>query len=216
MKAAVIRLLAASLALLCLVCSAAVAAQTPPVLKYDRKVRDHLLRREDGACPLNMVRVVDARPNKDTIGESFSGALLSPDISQWVTDGMLDLKSYGEPVTLVSQDAVPDNGLLLKARVTRSYLWQIGGKMFSMLALKVQIIGKDGVLEDKTYRAHGDKALETSVEGDAGSTLNYAINNLLPVMAQDMAALCKGEHVEHYSYAGSEYLPPRKTPDGQK
>ena len=217
-RVATARVVASSLAFLCALSATAAQAQTetPPELKYDRKIRDHLLRREEGVCPLNMVRVVDARPNKETIGESYKGAVLSPDINQWVTNGMLDLTSYGEPINLVTEDTVPGDGLLLKTAVTRSYLWTVGGKMFSMLVLKVQIIGKNGLVEDKTYRAYGDKALETSIEGDAGSTLNYALNNLLPVMAQDMAALCNGEQVDHYSYAGSEYLPPRKKPEEPK
>jgi hypothetical protein len=36
------------------------------------------------------------------------------------------------------------------------------------------------------------------------TTLNYGLNNMLPVLASDLVSLCKGTKVEPYSYAGPE------------
>jgi hypothetical protein len=41
-------------------------------------------------------------------------------------------------------------------------------------------------------------------DSEYATTLNYGLNNLLPVLATDLVALCKGNKVEAYSYAGPD------------
>ena len=79
-----------------------------------------------------------------------------------------------------------------------------------MIALKAQFVGKDGVLQDKYYRAHGDKTNMWGASSEYLTTLNYGVNNLLRVMADDLVRLCAGAKVEPYSYAGPEAAPPAK------
>lgn len=187
------------------VSSAAEEAQNPVEMKYDRNTREVSAQPQTGVCPVRVVSVVDDRQNKETIGRSMKGALISGDMSKWVTEGLADLNNFGFKVD-VTEDASPpqDGSVLIKAHLTRAYTWQVGLKIFSMVALKAQFINKNGVLQEKYYRAHGDKTNMWGAESEYVTTLNYGINNLLPVMAKDLVGLCKGTKVEQYSYAGPE------------
>ena len=60
------------------------------------------------------------------------------------------------------------------------------------------------MLQVKYYRAHGDKTNMWGVGSEYVTTVNYGLNNLLPVLASDLVSLCKGTQVEKYSYAGPE------------
>lgn len=173
---------------------------------YDRDVREAPIEQQyPSGCPIRVVAAEDARQNKETIGQSINGALLSGDMSKWVTDGLADLKSYGMSVQVTKDLSPPqDDSLLIKASLTRAYTWQIGLKIFSMVALKAQFINKNGVVQEKYYRAHGDKSNMWGAESEYVTTLNYGINNLLPALAKDLGPLCKGTQVEQYTYAGPE------------
>lgn len=181
---------------------AAPVANTPLAMNYDRTVRETMATQYNDLCPIRVAATVDARQNKETIGQSMNGALLSGDMSKWVTDGLADLKSYGAEVEVGSDVDRPHKGVLIKTTLTRAYTWQIGLKIFSMVALKTQFINSDGVIQEKYYRAHGDKTNMWGASSEYVTTLNYGLNNLLPVIAQDLVLVCKGSPVEKYSYAG--------------
>jgi hypothetical protein len=120
-------------------------------------------------------------------------------------------KDYGYPVVRVDAGTMPTDGLLVKTSVTRAYTWQVGLKIFGMIALKAQFVDKNGsVLQDKYYRAHGDKTNMWGASSEFVTTLNYGLNNLLRVMAEDLTSLCKGTKVETYSYAGPDPKPVAK------
>jgi hypothetical protein len=155
-------------------------------------------------CPVHVVLTEDERQNKETIGQSMGKPLLSGDMSRWVADGLGNLKGFGFKVDEVDSAGPPTQGITVRTSLTRAYTWQVGLKIFSMVALRARFIDKNGVLQEKYYRAHGDKANIWGADAEHVTTMNYGLNNLLPVMASDLASLCKGSKVEAYSYAGPE------------
>ena len=183
------------------------AGEVPLTLVYDASLREAPATVRKETCSVLVVPTEDARQNKLTIGTAPSGPLLAGDASPWVTSALLQLKDYGYAVSRIESgtaaaDAAPPGGLLVKTTVTRAYTWQIGLKIFSMVAVKAQFFDKNGLLQDKYYRAHGDKTNMWGASSEYVTTLNYGANNLLHAMAEDLAQLCKGNKVESYTYAG--------------
>ena len=179
----------------------------PPALielTYDGATREVPAVAMRGTCPIHVVPTVDDRQNKETIGGTISGALATGPAGPWVTDGLAHLKDFGFAVDRTDGTTLPRDGVTVKTTLTRAYTWQIGLKLFSMVALKVEFDDKNGVLQEKYYRAHGDKTNMWGADYEHVTTLNYGINNLLPVMAQDLVSLCKGVKVEPYTYAGPD------------
>jgi hypothetical protein len=161
-----------------------------------------------GTCALRIVPVVDARQNKETIGQSIRGALLAGDIAPWMTEGLGHLRDFGYAVsTAGAGDAPAADGVTIRTSVTRAYTWQIGLKIFSMVAVKAEFLDRNGTLQQKYYRAHGDKTNMWGAKDEYVTTLNYGLNNLLPFVARDLQSLCKGKKVDAYSYAGPDGLP---------
>jgi hypothetical protein len=172
-------------------------------MKYDRGARETFaLEPYRSTCPVHIVLTEDARQNKETIGQSGSGALLAGDISRWVTDGLAALKDYGYVVDETRSVEPPAAGITVKTSVTRAYTWHLSVKIFSMVALKAEFIDRNGVLQEKYYRAHGDKSNIWGADSEYATTLNYGLNNLLPAVARDLQSLCKGQKVESYTYSG--------------
>ncbi|KAF0166085.1 MAG: hypothetical protein FD157_704 [Rhodocyclaceae bacterium] len=198
------RIVGASLFSVSAAAMAAPEARVGLEMAYDHDTREAPAVQYADACPIRVAVAADARQNKETVGQAMGGALLSGNMSQWVTDGLADLKSFGIKVDLNNVDHPPQEGILIKTSLTRAYTWQVGLKIFSMVALKAQFIGKDGVLQEKYYRAHGDKTNMWGADSEYVTTLNYGLNNLLSVLASDVVSLCKGTQVEKYSYAGPE------------
>lgn len=187
--------------------SAPAATDAPMQLVYDATAREVPAVVHKGTCPVRVAVTEDQRQNKLTIGAYIRGPLLTGDASPWITDGLLHLKDFGYPVQPAEGSAPPLGGILVKTAVTRAYTWQVGLKLFGMLALKAQFVGADGVLQDKYYRAHGDKTNMWGASSEYLTTLNYGVNNLLRVMAEDLTRLCAGRTVDPYSYAGPDSAP---------
>lgn len=179
-------------------------------LAYEATARESQATVHKGTCPVRVLPTEDQRQNKLTIGAYMGGPLLTTDASPWLTDGLLHLKDFGYAVERTDGAQPPAEGLLVTTAVTRAYTWQVGLKIFGMLALKAQFVDKDGKVTDKYYRAHGDKTNMWGAKGEYVTTLNYGLNNLLRVMAEDLAQLCQGKPVEAYSYAGPEVKPSGK------
>ena len=179
-------------------------------LQYDAAAREAPPVAHKSTCAVDVVATEDNRQNKLTIGASIRGPLLTGDASPWITDGLLTLKEFGFPASRVAAGAPPGGALQVKTSVTRAYTWQVGFKIFGMIALRAQFLNKDGVVQEKFYRAHGDKTNMWGASSEFVTTLNYALNNLLRVMAEDLSALCKGDKVETYTYAGPDAKPAAK------
>jgi hypothetical protein len=155
-----------------------------------------------GGCPITLVQVRDERQNKQTIGASPGSPLLVGSASDWASDALNSLDRFGYKVQQVSSRQTPENGILLDPAITRAYTWQIGLKIFSMVVIKADFYDRNGLLQSKTYRANGDKANMWGADAEFVATLDYGINNLLPVMARDLVELCKGNTVSRRSYSG--------------
>ncbi|WP_083253510.1 hypothetical protein [Pandoraea sp. ISTKB] len=178
-------------------------------MKYDALARENPIRTvPSGTCRVSIVPAIDARQNKETIGATLSGALLADDVSPWMSEGLHHLQDYGYAVSDIPDTAAfPTEGIVIRASVTRAFTWQIGMKLFGMVAVKAEFINRDGVLETKYYRAHGDKTNMWGANAEYVTTLNYGLNNMLPFIARDLQSLCKGEKVEEYTYASPDGLP---------
>jgi hypothetical protein len=161
-----------------------------------------------GTCTLHIVPTEDARQNKETVGQWKHGALLAGDIAPWITEGLGHLQDFGYAAYPTSADAAPAaDGITIRTSVTRAYTWHVGLKIFSMLAVKAEFLDRNGVLQQKYYRAHGDKSNMWSAKDEYVTTLNYGLNNMLPFIARDLQSLCRGAKVETYTYAGPEGVP---------
>ncbi|MEY4561632.1 MAG: hypothetical protein RLZZ618_909 [Pseudomonadota bacterium] len=154
-----------------------------------------------GACKVHIVPTEDLRQNKETIGTNLSGSLLASGLDTWATEGLSNISSYGFSVDQVKDASPPQDGLVVKMSLTRAYTWQIGVKLFGMVALKAQFIDRNGLMQEKFYRAHGDKTIMSGRREEYATALNYGLNNMLPTLARDIVSLCKGVKVESYSYA---------------
>jgi hypothetical protein len=189
----------------------ATPADAPLPLSYDAAAREVPAVVRKDTCPIQVAAAEDLRPNKQTIGVSMRGGPVTSEGGPWVTDGLMHLKDFGFAVKRAEASAVPEQGLLVKTSLTRAYTWHVGLKLFGMVAMKAQFIGKDGVvIQEKVYRAHGDKTNMWGAASEYVTTLNYGLNNLLRVMASDLADLCKGSQVEAYTYAGPDEQPKGK------
>lgn len=184
--------------------------ETPMPLQYDTVAREAPPIAHKGTCALHVAPTEDQRQNKLTIGGTIRGPLLTGEASPWVTEGLLHLKDHGFDVRRIDDGSVPAGGLHLKTTITRAYTWQIGLRIFSMVALKAEFANASGVLQSKYYRAHGDKTNMWGASGEYLTTLNYGLNNVLRVMAEDLTSLCQGRKVEAYTYAGPEPKPAAK------
>jgi hypothetical protein len=202
-----------------LLSNAAAAATTPAAepegwgvkvdMNYDASANERApVRYPAGTCPVHIVRAVDARQNRETIGADQHGALLADDLSPWLTAGLMQLKQYGYAVQEdpAGSPAAAD-GITVRASVTRAYTWQIGLKIFGMVAVKAEFLDHNGVLQQKYYRAHGDKTNMVGADDEHVTTLNYGLNNMLAFVADDLQSLCQGRKVAEYSYAGPNGLP---------
>lgn len=186
------------------------AADAPIPLVYETTARETPPISHRNTCTLRVAVTEDQRQNTLTIGANLRGPLVTTEAGPWITDSLLHLGDFGFAVERATGNAPPADGLLVKTAVTRAYTWQVGLKIFGMIALKAQFIDKNGVLQEKYYRAHGDKTNVWGAPSEYVTTLNYGINNLLRVMAEDLTKLCQGTKVEQYSYAGPDAKPPAK------
>lgn len=176
----------------------------PLTLAYDATSRERPVAPVQGACAVHVAPTRDERQNKETIGSSMNGALLTGDASPWITDSLLHLRDFGYAVDPTAGDAAPASGVRIKTTLTRAYTWQIGLKLFGMVAVKAEYFDRNGLIQEKYYRAHGDKTNMWGAASEYVTTLNYGINNLLPAIAQDLVSLCQGRKVDPYTYAGPD------------
>lgn len=193
----------------------AIAAAAPAVpmleLRYDwadRETGDP--QRVAQACPVAVLPPVDARQNKETVGAYIGGPLLSGDMGPWVNDGLGALKQYGLTVRNEPVGATPADAVAVRFTLVRAYTWHVGLKIFSMVAVKASFTDRNGAVQEKHYRAHGDKTNMWGAASEYVTTLNYGLNNMLPVIAKDVESLCQGGRIDPYTYAGPDPVVKKK------
>jgi hypothetical protein len=152
-------------------------------------------------CPVFLAPIVDTRLNKETIGAPFSSSILIGPIENWVKDGLIELKRYGVPINPTDALRVPaGKEIVMQATVTRAYTWGVGLKIFSTITAKIKYIASTGNTYEKSYRVLGDKTNMWGAPGEALTTLNYGLNNLLPTLAFDLQSVCNGNALATYSF----------------
>lgn len=171
---------------------AAPAKDEPLSMKYDAVANDVPFIQLRKACAIRLMPVVDARMNKETLGINFGSALLSGDAAAWSTEGLRNLSNFGFKVENAKADD-GKTGLTLSPQITRAYTWQIGLKLFGTVVVKIDYLRPDGSVEHKTYRASGHKINMWGADYEFMTTLNYAFNNLLRHVAEDVEKQC-GQH----------------------
>lgn len=179
-------------------------------IRYDWADRENVEPVKIDACPISLLPSEDARQNKETIGGHMRGPLLSGNLDGWLNDGLASLQQFGLSVQSRPAGDTPDNGVAVRMILTRAYTWQVGIKLFSMVAVKATFTDRTGLIQEKHYRAHGDKTNMWNAMSEYVTTLNYGINNMLPTLATDLSALCKGDLVEGYTYSGPEPVVAKK------
>lgn len=176
----------------------------PVKMTFNTADRDHPPVRLGDACPVRIAPVRDLRLNRQSVGFSLAGPYVTVGIEEWLRNGLATISDYGYPLADGGDDAAPDDGLLIRASVAKTYTWFVGFKIFGMLVMKAEFADRNGVVQSKTYRAFGDKTNMWGAQSELQTTLNYTVNNLLPMIALDLQKLCRREAVAAYSFGGPE------------
>jgi hypothetical protein len=181
-----------------------IPADEPVPMVFSSTDRDHPPVKLGDGCKIRIAPVNDVRRNKQTVGYSFAGAFATTGIDTWLRSGLATIGEYGYPVADGESDAAPDDGLLIRASVAKTYTWFVGFKIFGMLVVNAEFADRSGVIQSKTYRAFGDKTNVWGAQSELQTTLNYTVNNLLPLIALDLQKLCRRETVAAYTFGGPE------------
>jgi hypothetical protein len=162
-------------------------------------------------CPVSLAPVQDIRMNKETAGVGIRGSLLTGSLESWGNEGLAELKSFGIQLLTVPVLAEPSGTQInLEARLDRAYTWQVGLKIFSMLTMKMKYTSANGGVQEKTYRAYGDKTNMWGAETEYVTTLNYGMSNLLPALARDLKVLCDAGKLSVYEFVQRAPTPVKK------
>jgi uncharacterized lipoprotein YajG len=142
-----------------------------------------------GACSIVVVRGADIRPNKESIGHEYK-PILSGDPVPWVDTAFDDLKRYGFTVKH-SDTFKPETGaIVVRPELFRSYVWHGQLRINGMVAMNVDYITPSGKSMKMKYRASGSKSNWAGGTAEYMTALNYAINNTMAKLANDMVKLC--------------------------
>jgi len=179
-------------------------AGAPVTMTFSSADRDHPPVRLGDGCKVRIAPVQDVRRNRQTVGFSLAGPFRTTGIEEWLRSGLVTLGDYGYPLADGADDTVPDDGLLIRASVAKTYTWFVGFKIFGMLVLKAEFADRNGIIQSKTYRAFGDKTNMWGAQSELQTTLNFTVSNLLPMIALDLQKLCRRETVAAYSFGGPE------------
>ncbi len=138
---------------LCLLGIALMFTSCPPrplLVKLDYHAPEAAL---GGNPPRNVIvhlsPVVDARSNRDTIGQTSVSVLPASDVLLWVQDGLVTLADQGFDLSMSGSD--PPDGYRLRVTVTRVYCRSTITTLRSSVVLSVEYF-RDGVL--KATREH--------------------------------------------------------------
>ena len=183
------------------------APAQPLVLKYEPGTRDRSsIPQLTKTCRVRVLPVEDTRQNTATIGDGFPDGLWVDGVSAWLSDALRGLEAYGYKVSVAAADASGAStpaDVTVRTRLTRAYVWPFSMKIFGVVALHASYSGPNGTTSTY-YRALGDKANINGAKTEFLATMNYAVNNLQHAMADDLQALCKGQIVEPFRYAGPD------------
>jgi hypothetical protein len=158
-------------------------------MKYDASATEVTPAALRGACAVTLRAVRDERLNKESVGSDFK-PLLSGEPVPWIRDALGNLKAYGFAVRAAGGASDPAIGF--EATLTRAYAWTVPMRINAMVALKVDFVRPSGQRVTTSYRALGSKTNVWGATDEFMTTLNYAVNSVLPQIAADLQKLCAG------------------------
>jgi hypothetical protein len=178
-------------ALLCAALSPAVAMAAEKVtLVYEPQTADNTPRRlVSSTCTVALAPVQDGRNNRETIGHEWE-AIVADGAVPWVTAAADRLKAYGFDV--VETSTPPAGSIGLAPTLIRAYTFHGPMRINGMVALDSRLTLPNGQVEQRKFRASGNKANMAGSASEYVTALNYAINNLMDNVAQQLAPLCPG------------------------
>jgi hypothetical protein len=164
-----------------------------------------------GGCIVRLEPVQDQRQNKLTLGALSGGPLLAGEAGQWLAAGLLRLGEHGYVVRTAEGAAVPVEGVVVRAALTRLYFWSVSHKQYSMVAIKASFSDRNGLLQEKHYRSYGDHPVAGDIPEQLVEALNRDLDHLRLAMATDLASLCKGVRVQPHTFVRSPPGPAKTT-----
>ena len=157
---------------------------------------------KDG-CVVHLAPALDQRQNKQTLGHGAAGPIVAGDAAPWLDAGLERMAGQGVAVRRAVGDGPAPDGLLVRPALVRLYFWPAQGKLISMLAVRVAFTDRNGVAQEKTYRAYGDAATRSSAPRELVAALNLDLDHVRQVMAADLVALCRGTKIEPLAFVRS-------------
>lgn len=177
-----------NLAALCLAAAAGTAAAQDAVsMTYDPTLFEVPAAKLPGACGVTVTAVADRRNNTETVGSEFK-PVLSRDPVPWVDAALKALSSWGYTVTLAPSARPGD--VAVEASLIRAYTFHGPMRINGVVAMDTHITTPAGKRIDRKYRAFGSKTNMMGATSEYMDTLNYAINDLVAKLANDLKEFC--------------------------
>lgn len=143
-----------------------------------------------GSCKLVIAPVVDARPNKETLGQKGDKPLFSNGVEAWSNTGMASLKDYG--FNVVGANNLDSSSFIVEPMMYRLYSWPVQGfRIYGAIAMDVRITAPNGKVLHKKYRGTGSTNNGWNGDGEYVQAMNDAFNILLQRVADDIQSFCE-------------------------
>lgn len=136
------------------------------------------------ACNVDVSDIVDARKNKVTLGTNGFEPLLPSGLDQW----LVDIKK-AELVDKTKGWAGEKN-IKVTPSMTKLYAYAENMNLHGVFSLSVDI-SVNGETTTKKYRGMGSKANMVNGYGEYATALNYAVQEVMPRLIEDLKAACK-------------------------
>ena len=147
-----------------------------------------------GSCKLVIAPVVDARPNRETLGSKGSKPLFSKEVDTWTNTGLASLKEYGYAV--IDANNLDDSTFIVEPQVYRLYSWAVQGfRIYGAMAMDVKITAPNGKVLHKKYRGTGSTNNGWNGDGEYVQAMNAAFNIVLQRIADDIKPFCENSSI---------------------
>jgi len=142
-------------------------------------------------CKIAIAPVVDARRNRETLGQNGSKPLFSSEVDAWSNIGIASLKDYGYNV--VSANNLDDSTFIIEPHMYRLYSWAVQGfRIYGAMAMTVKITAPNGKVLHKKYRGTGSTNNGWNGDGEYVQAMNAAYNIVIQRIADDLKPFCSG------------------------
>jgi hypothetical protein len=136
------------------------------------------------ACNVHFDDITDARKNKLTIGTNGAGPLLPSGVEQWLQD-IKEAELVGKTKSWTGSKEVH-----VKPALTKLYAYAENMNLHGVFSMSVDIsIG--GETTTRRYRGMGSKANMVNGYGEYATALNYAVQEVMPRLIDDLKSVCK-------------------------